>query len=86
MEEDHYGLSLAVAANGIPAELARAATERAPGVDPNDLVAASWDDARRLLEGYLDAGLTKFVLRPAGAMTWRDFLTNFLPLAETLQN
>lgn len=86
VEEDHYGLSLAVAPNGIPPELARAATERAPGVDPNDLVAASWDDARRLLEGYLDAGLTKFVLRPAGAMTWRDFLTNFLPLAEALQN
>ena len=86
VEEDHYGLSLAVAPAGIPPELARAASDRAPGVDPADLVAAGWDDARRLLDRYLDAGLTKFVLRPAGAMTWRDFLTNFLPLAEALQN
>lgn len=86
VEEDHYGLSLAVAPNGIPAELVRAATDRAPDVDLNDLVPSSWDDARRLLDRYLDAGLTKFVLRPAGPVTWQEFLENFLPLAAALHN
>ena len=86
VEEDHYGLSLAVAPNGIPAELVRAAADRAPDVDLNDLVPTSWDDARRLLDRYLDAGLTKFVLRPAGPVTWREFMDNFLPLAAALHN
>ncbi|MEV6608675.1 TIGR03854 family LLM class F420-dependent oxidoreductase [Kutzneria sp. NPDC051319] len=86
VEEDHYGLSLAVAPHGIPPELARAAADRAPGVDPADLVAASWDDARRLLDRYLDAGLTKFVLRPTGPVAWSDFMRHFLPLAEALHN
>ena len=86
VEEDHYGLSLAVAPNGMPPELVRAATERARGVDINDLVPSSWDDARRLLDRYLDAGLTKFVLRPAGPLPWREFVGNFLPLAAALHN
>ncbi|QUQ66500.1 TIGR03854 family LLM class F420-dependent oxidoreductase [Kutzneria sp. CA-103260] len=86
VEEDHYGLSLAVAPNGLPPELARAATERAPGVDLDDLVPTSWDHARRLIDRYLDAGLTKFVLRQAGPLPWSEFLAEFLPLAQALHN
>jgi probable F420-dependent oxidoreductase len=86
VEEDHYGLSLAVAPNGMPPQLVHAATERAPGVDLDDLVPTSWDDARRLLDRYLDAGLTKFVLRPAGPVQWREYMDNFLPLAAALDN
>jgi probable F420-dependent oxidoreductase len=86
IEEDHYGLSLAVAPNGLPPELVRSATDRAPGVDLDDIVPASWDAARRLLDRYLDAGLTKFVLRPAGPVPWREFIDNFLPLTAALHN
>jgi len=86
VEEDHYGLSLAVAPNGLPPELVRAATERAPGTDLDDLVPTSWNDARRLLDRYLDAGLTKFVLRPAGPVPWKAFMDDFLPLAQALHN
>jgi probable F420-dependent oxidoreductase len=86
IEEDHYGLSLAVAPNGLPPELVRSATDRAPGVDLDDIVPASWDAARRLLDRYLDAGLTKFVLRPAGPVPWREFMDNFRPLAAALHN
>jgi probable F420-dependent oxidoreductase len=86
VEEDHYGLSLAVAPNGLPPALARAAAERNPDADLDDLVPTSWDHARRLLDRYLDAGLTKFVLRPAGPLPWRAFLDDFLPLAEALHN
>lgn len=86
VEEDHYGLSVAVAPNGMPPELVRSATDRAPGAALDDIVPVSWDGARRLIDRYLDAGLTKFVLRPAGPVSWREFLDNFLPLAAALHN
>jgi probable F420-dependent oxidoreductase len=86
IEADHYGLSLAVAPDGVPDELAAFARRRAPDTDPADLVAGSWADARRLLEGFLEGGLTKFVLRPAGAIPQEEFLGHFLELADALQN
>jgi hypothetical protein len=38
---------------------------RRPEADPATLVAAGWDGARRMIEEYVAAGLTKFVVRPA---------------------
>ena len=46
-----------------------AARQRRPDADPASLVAASWPDARRMIEEYVAAGLTKFVIRPAAAET-----------------
>jgi probable F420-dependent oxidoreductase len=78
VEEDHYGISLAVATEGIPDALIAAARERRPDADPASLVATSWPDARRMIEEYVDAGLTKFVIRPAAAVTsFGDFLERF---------
>jgi probable F420-dependent oxidoreductase len=65
VEEDHYGISLAVATEGIPDALIAAALQRRPDADPASLVAASWPDARRMIGEYVAAGLTKFVIRPA---------------------
>jgi probable F420-dependent oxidoreductase len=65
VEPDHYGVSLAVATEGIPDSLIAAARARRPDADPATLIAASWPDARRLIEQYVAVGLTKFVLRPA---------------------
>jgi probable F420-dependent oxidoreductase len=65
VEPDHYGVSLAVATEGIPDSLIAAARARRPDADPATLIAASWPDVRRLIEQYVAAGLTKFVLRPA---------------------
>jgi probable F420-dependent oxidoreductase len=69
VEADHFGISLAVAAEGIPGALAAAVAERRPDADPARLVAATWADARRMIEEYVTAGLTKFVVRPASADT-----------------
>jgi probable F420-dependent oxidoreductase len=78
VEEDHYGISLAVATEGIPDALIAAARERRPDADPASLVATSWPDARRMIEEYVAAGLTKFVIRPAAAVTsFGDFLERF---------
>jgi probable F420-dependent oxidoreductase len=68
VEPDHYGISLAVATEGIPGPLIASVAERRPGVDPARLVAASWPDARRMIEAYVAQGLSKFVIRPAAVL------------------
>jgi len=85
VEEDHYGISLAVATEGIPDALIAAARERRPDADPASLVAASWPDARRMIEEYVAAGLTKFVIRPADPRSSFDgflgrFVAEMMPL------
>ena len=78
VEEDHYGISLAIATEGIPDALIAAALQRRPDADPASLVATSWPDARRMIQEYVAAGLTKFVIRPAAAVTsLGDFLERF---------
>src|SRR5262249_45119287 len=66
IEPDHFGISLAVADGELPAEAAAAARRRRPDLDPGELIAAGWDPLHRQLDAYLDAGLTKFVIRPVG--------------------
>ncbi len=79
VEPDHYGISLPVATDGIPAELIASVWERRPEADPATLIAANWADARRMVEEYVAAGLTKFVIRPAGAVSsFERFLERFV--------
>ncbi|HEX4658945.1 MAG TPA: TIGR03854 family LLM class F420-dependent oxidoreductase [Streptosporangiaceae bacterium] len=85
VEADHYGISLAVATEGIPAALIATVRERRPGADPASLVAASWPDARRMIEAYVAQGLSKFVIRPAGPLPPADrflgqFVSEMMPL------
>jgi probable F420-dependent oxidoreductase len=85
IELDHFGLSLAVGPGGLPPETIRAAAERRPGVDPAGLAAGSWAAARALIEAYVEAGLSKFVIRPAGpvgsfSQFVDDFRAELLPL------
>jgi len=66
IEDDHYGVNIPITFDGrIPDQLTRAARERDPDLDPAKIVADGWDGARRLIEEYIEAGLTKFVVRPA---------------------
>jgi probable F420-dependent oxidoreductase len=65
VEQDHFGLSLPVALNGIPETLRASITRRRPHTDPQTLVANGWDGARQMIEQYVEAGLSKFVIRPA---------------------
>ena len=65
VEADHFGLSLAVALDGIPDSLRASIGRRRPHTDPQLLVAAGRDGARRMIEQYVEAGLSTFVVRPA---------------------
>jgi hypothetical protein len=51
----------------------------------SDLVATSWAEARRLVEQHIDAGLSKFVIRP-GHGDFVGFLENFQAELMPLQN
>jgi probable F420-dependent oxidoreductase len=78
IEPDHFGISLAVSEGELPAELAAAVRQRRPDLDPDELIAAGWDQLHRQLDAYLEAGLTKFVIRPAGSAPVDGFLDRFV--------
>ena len=65
VEQDHFGISLAIAFDGIPATLAAAVKRRRPDTDPAALIANGWPGARSMISAYTQAGLSKFVIRPA---------------------
>jgi probable F420-dependent oxidoreductase len=80
IEPDHYGTNIAVIPPGATvtdAAIARIARRR-PDLDPKLLVAHGWDAAREQVRRFVDVGLTKFVVRPAGTVaSWRGFLDQF---------
>ena len=81
IEPDHFGISLALVegADGeLPPELVAAARRRRPELDPGELIAAGWDQLHRQLDAYIDAGLTKFVIRPAGGRPLDGFIERFV--------
>lgn len=86
VEPDHFGISLAVVEGEVPAELAAAARRRRPDVDPGELIAAGWDRLHRQLDAYIEAGLTNFVIRPAGGAPLEGFLDRFVTELVTRQN
>ena len=85
VDPDHFGLSIPVALAGLPGPLAASIRRRRPEADPATLVAAGWDGARALIEQHVEAGLSKFVIRPAGPVSsfgsWLDgFVRELIPL------
>jgi probable F420-dependent oxidoreductase len=89
IEPDHFGISLALVegADGeLPAELAAGVRRRRPDLDPGELIAAGWDQLHRQLDGYLEAGLTKFVIRPTGRAPLDGFIDRFVAELSGRQN
>ena len=75
---DHYGINLAVGTGTLPAAVADSVRRRRPDLHPTDLVAEDWPALHAQLDGYLAAGLTKFVIRPAGPADMPRFLDKFV--------
>ena len=87
VEADHFGLSLPVALDGVPESLRASIGRRRPHTDPELLVAAGWDGARRMIEQYVEAGLSKFVVRPATRPEpFGSFVDGFAAAMLPLQN
>jgi probable F420-dependent oxidoreductase len=90
VETDHFGLSVPVTFDGneprIPDPLLASIRRRRPEADPATLVAGGWDDARRMLGQYIEAGLSKFVVRPASPGPFGPFLDGFVRELLPIQN
>jgi probable F420-dependent oxidoreductase len=87
VDPDHFGLSLPVAFDGIPDALLASIRRRRPEADPGTLVAAGWAGARSMIEQYVEAGLSKFVVRPAGLpASFGSFTDGFTRELMPLQN
>jgi len=76
--DDHYGINLAVGDGELPGPVVAAIRKRRPDLDPSELVAADWSALHRQIDQYIDAGLTKFVIRPAGGTEIAGFLDTFV--------
>ncbi|HEX3715214.1 MAG TPA: TIGR03854 family LLM class F420-dependent oxidoreductase [Trebonia sp.] len=78
VEQDHFGMSLALTFGGIPDALAASIRRRRPDADPAALIADGWAGARRLIAAYTEAGLSKFVVRPGTAPeSLEEFIAGF---------
>ena len=87
VDDDHFGLSLPVTQNGVATQLRASIARRRPDTDPELLVAAGWPGARRMIEQYVEAGLSKFVVRPADRPeSFGSFLDGFVRELMPLQN
>ena len=87
VEADHFGLSLPVAFDGIPEPMLASVRRRRPDADPEALVASGWAGARTMIEGYVEAGLSKFVVRPAAPpASFGAFVDGFVREMLPLQN
>ena len=70
-----------------PRRAIAAIRRRRPDTDPQLLVAAGWDGAQRMIEQYVEAGLSKFVVRPAARFEpFGDFVDGFVKKLKPLQN
>lgn len=87
IEDDHYGVTIAVAFGDVPDQLLAFARERRPERDPRPLVPVGWEAAARLVQQFVDVGVTKFVLRPATPPeSWPAWVGEFADNALPLQN
>ena len=88
VDDDHFGLSIPVALDGaIPETLTQNIRRRRPDIDPRQLVAIGWGGAQMMIEQHVEAGLSKFVVRPAARFEpFGDFVDGFVQHLKPLQN
>jgi probable F420-dependent oxidoreductase len=86
IEADHFGINLAVANGAMPDGLVSAVRQRRPDLDPAEVLASDWPQLHRQLDAYIAAGLTKFVIRPAGQANMGEFIDRFVAELVPRQN
>jgi probable F420-dependent oxidoreductase len=65
VDPEHFGMSIPYVRTEPEPEQLAALTARRSDVDPRDLIGVGSAGLRALVRGYIDAGLSKFVVRPA---------------------
>jgi probable F420-dependent oxidoreductase len=64
VDPEHFGAIIVYARDRVPPAQVEAINSRRPGVDPATLVPVGLDALRAQLERYVEAGISKFVVRP----------------------
>ncbi|MCA1847292.1 MAG: LLM class flavin-dependent oxidoreductase, partial [Actinobacteria bacterium] len=82
VDPEHFGVSLAYAEGDIPPGLQATIATRRPGIDPASLIPDGLPATAALLEDYVKAGFSKFVVRPAAPPA--DWPRTLAAMAETL--
>lgn len=73
VDPEHFGMSIPYARVAPGAEMLRPLAARRPEVDPMAFVPVGRTALRDFIGGYVDAGLSKFVVRPlAPVASWRE--------------
>lgn len=73
VDPEHFGLSIPYARTAPEPALLRGLLARRPDIDPLALMPVGAEALRELILRHIDAGLSKFVVRPAGTVTsWPD--------------
>lgn len=69
VDPEHFGLSIAYARAEPEPAILESLRARRGDIDPLALLPVGKDGLRSFINGYIEAGLSKFVVRPAGAVT-----------------
>ncbi len=64
ISDEHFGVSLGYSDRPLSDRARATLSSRARGADPDALVPIGWDATRSLMERFVAAGFSKFVLRP----------------------
>ncbi|MGZ4299207.1 MAG: LLM class flavin-dependent oxidoreductase, partial [Solirubrobacteraceae bacterium] len=73
VDPEHFGLSIGYAHGEPPAETLRVLATRRTDIDPRELVPTGADGLRSFIEGCIESGLSKFVVRPTGPVqSWAE--------------
>jgi probable F420-dependent oxidoreductase len=78
VDPDHYGISIPVAFGALPEQLVAAIRARRADICLESLVPSGWAQARALIERYIEAGMSKFVVRSADSEPNAAFLSQFM--------
>jgi probable F420-dependent oxidoreductase len=73
IDPEHFGLSIAYARTDPSPEFLRGLATRRADLDPLSVVPVGSDGLRALINEYIEAGLSKFVVRPSAPVeSWSD--------------
>jgi probable F420-dependent oxidoreductase len=82
IDPEHFGAIVVYARDEIPPALAAQIARRRPGLDPTELVPLGLPAARARLEQFIEAGVSKFIVRPA--VEPPDWTAELEAIAETV--
>jgi len=86
IDPEHFGVMIAYARDAIPPSMTRTLAARRPDVDPMELVPVGMGAIRALMERFVEAGFSKFVLRAAEEPAdWRAELEEVAALVDEVQ-